>query len=363
MQVIVVGGGVNGLLSSRELLRAGVSVCLVERDRCGSEASWAGGGIISPLYPWRYPPAVTALASWAQKAYPQLAAELLADTGIDVELEPSGMLYLDPPDLRDALVWAEAQGASAELLSADALRARWPGLADDVHQGLFMPALAHVRNPRLLKALRADLLRRPGFTLREQTEVVAVSARAAGRPAAVTLASGEVLSADAVIVCGGAWTRQLLVAQGDALPIRPVRGQMQLYETAPGSVPTMILRGGHYVIPRRDGLVLCGSTLEEAGFDKSVTEAAREVLSSAAARLWPALAEAPMRRQWAGLRPGSPNGIPFIGELPGQDGLWVNAGQFRNGLVLAPASVCVLVDRLLQRTPALDPRPYQPLPG
>lgn len=360
MHIIVVGGGVNGLLTSRALLQAGASVCLVERAQCGSEASWAGGGIISPLYPWRYPPAVTALASWAQAAYPRLAEALLASTGIDVELEQTGMLYLDPPDLRDALSWAMAQGQSAEVLDEAALRARWPGLPADVRRGLFMPALAHVRNPRLLKALAAELTQQPGFSLRTQAEVVALQARQGATPAGVTLDGGEHLPADAVVVCAGAWSARLLAGHGEALPVRPVRGQMQLYQLAPGALPTMILRDGHYVIPRRDGHVLCGSTLEEAGFDKSVTEAARGQLTSAAARLWPALVEAPLLRQWAGLRPGSPNGIPFIGELPGQPGLWVNAGQFRNGLVLAPASAQVLVDSLLGRAPALDPRPYRP---
>lgn len=360
MRIIVVGGGVNGLLTSRTLLQAGASVCLVERTRCGTEASWAGGGIISPLYPWRYSPAVTALATWAQAAYPQLADELLASTGIDVELTRTGMLYLDPPDLRDALSWAMAQGHPADVLDAPALHARWPGLPTDVQRGLFMPALAHVRNPRLLKALVSELSGHPRFTLREASPVAEMQARSDTRPAQVILEGGETLRADAVVVCAGAWSARLLAGHGEPLAVRPVRGQMQLYQLAPGALPTMILRGGHYVIPRRDGLVLCGSTVEEAGFDKSVTEVGRRQLSNAASTLWPALASTPVARQWAGLRPGSPNGIPFIGELPGQPGLWVNAGQYRNGLVLAPASARLLADCLLGRPPVLDPAPYRP---
>ncbi len=356
MRVVVVGGGINGLLTARELVAGGAEVVLLEQGEFGREASWAGGGIVSPLYPWRYSPAVTALASWAQQAYPQLAADLLAETGIDPELERCGLLFIDAPDARDARVWAAGHDMPVEVLDHAALHARWPGLAADAGEGLFLPTLANIRNPRLLKALLAALRAHPRVQLREHAEVVAMQPGSNG--AAVTLADGHVVSGDAVVVCGGAWSGRLLATLGSSLPVRPVRGQMQLYRLAPGALPSMIMRAGHYVIPRRDGHVLCGSTLEEAGFDKSTTEQAHDILRAAALRLWPALAQAPLLQQWAGLRPGSPNGIPFIGAVPGQDGIWVNAGQFRNGLVLAPASARLLADQLLGRTPVIDPLPY-----
>lgn len=360
MRVLVTGGGVNGLLTARMLAQAGVEVVLLERGQIGQEASWAGGGIVSPLYPWRYPPAVTALARWAQASYPALTRELLAETGIDPELTVSGLLFLDAPDARDARAWAAQQRVACELWSGSALHARWPGLAAEVTDGLFLPEVAQVRNPRLLKALQASLLQMPGVTLREQAEVVRVS----GTPQPqLILASGERLQADAIVLTGGAWTQGLLRDLGLTLPIRPIKGQMQLYRLAPGALAPMILRQGHYVIPRRDGLVLCGSTLEDTGFDKSVTGSAHDRLRAAALSLWPALAEAECVAQWAGLRPGSPNGIPYIGEVPGQPGIWVNAGQFRNGLVLAPASAQLLCDQLLGRQPVLDPAPYQLLSG
>lgn len=361
MRVVVVGGGINGLLTARELLAAGAEVVLLEQGELGREASWAGGGIVSPLYPWRYPPAVTALAAWAQQAYPALAAELLQETGMDPEFTRCGLLFIDAADARDARVWAAQQQMPVEVLDHQSLHARWPGLAPDAGEGLFMPSLANIRNPRLLKALLASLRGNARAVLREQAEVVALRPRHQG-VTAVTLASGEVVAGDAIVVCGGAWSGRLLATLGVSLPVRPVRGQMQLYRLAPGEPGSMIMRGGHYLIPRRDGHVLCGSTLEEVGFDKSTTERAHDILREAAARLWPALADAPLVRQWAGLRPGSPNGIPFITEVPGQEGIWVNAGQFRNGLVLAPASARLLADRLLGREPALDPLPYS-LPG
>jgi glycine oxidase len=120
-----------------------------------------------------------------------------------------------------------------------------------------------------------------------------------------------------------------------------------------------VLMDGRYVIPRNDGRILAGSTLEEAGYDKTTTAEARESLYDSALRIIPALAECPVEHHWAGLRPGSPDGIPFIGAVPGIGGLHVNAGHYRNGLVLAPASTRLLVDQLLGRTPIVDPEPYR----
>ena len=355
MRVIIVGGGINGLLMALALSDADVVVTLLERGEIGRESSWAGGGIVSPLYPWRYPPAVTALASAAQAAYPALAERLHQLTGIDPELHRCGMLFLDPADRRDALAWAGAHEVVAESLPGDEARLRWPGLPADVASALWLPGIANVRNPRLLRALLAALSLRSNVSLCPGSEVVAVQA---GAPQ-VTLADGRVLSADHIVITAGAWTGRLLADADIArLPVRPMHGQMLRYAMAPGEVPAILLRDGHYLIPRRDGQVLCGSTLEDRGFDKSVTASALSQLQAAAVRLWPALAGRAPDQHWAGLRPGSPNGIPFIGPLPGQPGLWVNAGQHRNGLVLAPASAALLTDLMLGRCPTLDPAPY-----
>src|SRR5690606_215400 len=116
---------------------------------------------------------------------------------------------------------------------------------------------------------------------------------------------------------------------------------------------------GRYVIPRADGRVLAGSTLEEAGFDKTTDAAARESLWHSATSIIPALADCEVEHHWAGLRPGSPDGVPFIGQVPGMPGIYVNAGHYRNGLVLAPASTRLLVDEMLGRSPIIDPTPYR----
>lgn len=356
--VVIIGAGVIGLMTARELALAGCRVTLLERGETGQEASWAGGGIVSPLYPWRYNAAVTALAAAAQEVYPRLASELSAETGIDPEFFACGMLMLDAEDAAAAQHWARLQKKSVEHCQEPARRSGMSGLATDWREGLWMPDVANIRNPRLLKALRASLLRH-GVNIHTQCEVVSWQ-RKGNKVVAAQTRDGQSFSAAEYIVCGGAWTAALLKEAGVAsVPVRPVRGQMLLYRLAPGALPCIVLTGGRYVIPRRDGHVLCGSTLEETGFDKSTTEAARISLMTSAARLWPALGKEAPLLHWAGLRPGAPEGTPFIGSVPGCENLWVNAGQFRNGLVLAPASAQLLADQMLGRPLQIDPQPYQ----
>ena len=360
--VVIIGAGVIGLMTARELALAGCRVTLLERGETGREASWAGGGIVSPLYPWRYSAPVTALAMAAQGVYPGLSDELASETGIDPEFFACGMLMLDAEDARDAKAWAVMHTHLMESWSPAVMRARMPGLAGHWHNGLWMPAIANIRNPRLLQALRASL-QQLGVCIHAQTEVVQWR-RECNRMTAAVAQDGRAFSAEQFVVCGGAWSAALLQAAGTAsVPVRPVRGQMLLYRLAPGALPGIVLAEGRYVIPRHDGHVLCGSTLEESGFDQSTTADARISLMTSAARLWPALARAVPLQHWAGLRPAAPDGIPFIGRLPGCDNLWVNAGQFRNGLVLAPASARLLADQMLGREPVLDPRPYQIAPA
>lgn len=357
--VVVVGGGVIGLMTARELALAGCQVTLLERGEPGREASWAGGGIVSPLYPWRYVPAVTALSRAARAAYPLLAASLQQETGIDSELYPCGMLMLDAEDARDALAWAASEREPIERLEAAALAQRWPVLDRGWQEGLFMPGVAHVRNPRLLQALQASL-QRLGVAVVTGAEVVQALPDGE-RIARLRIADGREVAADQVVVCGGAWSSALLarMTPGVALPVRPVKGQMLLYRARPGLLPCMVMSQGRYLIPRRDGHILCGSTLEEAGFDKDVSAAARQSLMQTAARLLPVLAGQEPVAHWAGLRPGSPNGIPYIGRVPAISNLWLNTGHFRNGLVLAPASARLLADLLTGREPQLDPGPYR----
>ncbi|MGY2196658.1 glycine oxidase ThiO [Pseudomonas gingeri] len=356
--VVIVGGGVIGLLTAFNLAGQVARVTLLDRSGLGQESSWAGGGIVSPLYPWRYSSAVTALAHWSQDFYPQLGERLFASTGVDPEVHTTGLYWLDLDDEAEALAWAEREQRPLSPVDISAVHDAVPVMGGGYSRAIYMANVANVRNPRLVKSLKAALQALSNVTLHEQCEV-SDFIREGGKVVGVQTATGGI-RADQVVLAAGAWSGELLKRLGLELPVEPVKGQMILYKCAADFLPSMILAKGRYAIPRRDGHILIGSTLEHEGFDKTPTLSALESLKASAVELIPALAGVEPVAHWAGLRPGSPAGIPFIGRVPGFDGLWLNCGHYRNGLVLAPASCQLFADLLLGHEPIIDPAPYAP---
>lgn len=357
-EVVVVGAGAIGMLSAWHLAREGVAVTLLDANEAGHEASWAGGGIVSPLYPWRYGEEVKVLAQWSQDFYPRLGDRLLADTGIDPEVYVTGLYWLDLDDEVEALSWAQRERSSLAVTDIAEVYRAVPALCGGFGRALHMADVANVRNPRLVRSLREALLLLPNVTLRERCSVQAFlleGARVVG-----VRTENEAILASQVVVAAGAWSGELLAGLGINLPVEPVKGQMILYRCAEDFLPVMVLAKGRYAIPRRDGHVLIGSTLEHVGFDKTPTEQALVGLRRFAEELLPALTKAEVVGHWAGLRPGSPEGVPYIGEVPGYPGLWLNCGHYRNGLVLAPASCELLKNLMLGGKPIVAPAPYSP---
>jgi glycine oxidase len=353
---LVIGGGLIGMLTAWELLLAGQSVAVIERDRFGSHSSWAGGGILSPLYPWRYPQAVQQLALWGHHHYPALAASLCRG-GSDAEWQRCGLLLLDRQESERAVEWAAAGGLMAERLQGERLAAWQPALAPSIDAGVALPEIGQVRNPRLVKALHHALID-AGCQLREGLPVdrlLTGESRVRG-----VVAGGEEICASTVVVAAGAWSGRLL--QGWQLadpPISPVRGQMVLLRGGPGYLRRILLQDGRYLIPRLDGRILVGSTLERVGFDCSLTAEATDSLMASARSIMPGIGRFRLEKQWAGLRPGSPGGVPTISYHPQLSGLLVNSGHFRNGVILGPASARLAADLVVGREPLFDPLPYR----
>ena len=253
--VLIIGGGVIGMMTAWQLAEAGCSVTLVERLRCGEEASWAGGGIVSPLYPWRYSEPVSSLSRYAEHEYPQLAARLFEETGIDPEYRQKGLLYLRVDDGDRAFDWAHRFDKPLEAVGADAIYAKEPWLVEGIEAGLWMPTLGSIRNPRLCQALRARLLTLSRVTLEEGLAVEGVCVEQ-GRVAGVETSRGR-FTADQVVLCGGAWSGVLLDRLDMVLPVRPVKGQMMLFRTPPMAkgrqlLERVVLADGRYLIPRGD---------------------------------------------------------------------------------------------------------------
>ncbi len=357
---IVVGAGLVGMCTARELACAGLKVLVLDQHLAGQEASWAGGGILSPLYPWRYPEAVTRLAAWSQAHYPSLVNELISDSGIDSEWQTSGLLILDSHEELQAESWAQKYAVNLHCLTETELYAYEPALAKSFESSVWLPEVSQVRNPRLVKALRKSL-EHHHVTLIEELPVTDIKIEN-GKVTGVTTEGGDFLS-DRVVVASGAWTAKLLREVQVSVPIEPVRGQMLMFNARPGLVKRIVLWKEHYLIPRRDGHVLAGSTLEYAGYHKIPTADAHQQLLDQAISIVPALANCPVELQWTGLRPGTQNrGIPYICQVKSVAGLYVNAGHFRNGVVLAPASARLMADLILGKEPTFSPELYQ-IPG
>jgi len=351
---IVVGGGVIGLLTARQLFLQGVDVLLIEKGSLGGESSWAGGGIISPLYPWRYDAAVNVLAERSKKQYPDLVNKLFEETGKDCELINSG-IFTVVEKRQEIFDWAKQWSVNANFISdVDSIHAIESRVGRVVNQGIWMPDVMQVRNPKLVDALKAssDYL---SIKFKEHTEVEEIVIK--NNKVCGVRTKQETITADKVIIASGAWSAQFSVTQ-DSVDVVPVKGQMIMYKGEPNHVKRIILSEGHYIIPRKDGRVLAGSTLEKIGFDKSTSKQALEELHQSAVELIPSLSEMKVERQWAGLRPGTEKGIPYICKHDVIENLYVHAGHFRNGIVLGVASAELMTDIVLERTPWCDVRPY-----
>ena len=349
--ILILGGGVIGLTTAWHLAGMGARVALVERGEVGRAASWAGAGIIPPALEASATSPMDRLRALSVRLFPELSTELFRETGLSNGYVVCGGIELpdqDHPELELPTEEWHSPGVPVEHWGRETIRATAPYLAPEIDRAIYLPTMAQVRNPWHDKALHEGCRRRGVIIHDHQT------ARLVVRGSRVAV---EGIDADRVLVAAGAWSAELLAPLGIDIPIRPVRGQMLLYRTPDAWVRPVIMQGKRYLVPRADGRILVGSTEEEAGFDATTTGEGLAGLVAFAHRLVPGLATVPLERSWAGLRPGSPEGVPFLGLIPSFDNLHVACGHFRAGIQLSAATGLVMAEHLLGRptTIPLDP--------
>jgi glycine oxidase len=360
VDVVVVGGGIVGLSAARELAAGGASVLVVERGRVGDEASGAAAGMLTAQVHAGPGGPLLELALRARERHAALAGELLAETGIGVERSERGALEIAfTAAAADALArrtrWQRERGLAAESLTAAELAEAEPNLNPAAKGGVFYRDDRAVDNVRLCRALAASAVSR-GATLlvgRPVSRLILEGGRVAGVQAGL-----ERIDAPVVVNAAGAWAG-LLAGDPAPPPVEPVRGHIVAFEVAPPALRHVVWSPGGYLVPRADGRLLAGSTAENAGFDKTVTAGALAAVLAIALEIVPRLEGVAVAGSWAGLRPGSPDGLPIVG-AGAVPGLIHAAGLFKNGILLGPLMGEAAARLALGQDPGLDLSPYSP---
>jgi glycine oxidase len=358
--VVVIGAGLQGASVALRLAQAGRSVVVLERSVPGAEASSAAGGILSPGVEAAEPGPFYQLCRASLARYPAWVKEVEAASGMSVGFRALGTLEAALDDDHARLLAGRAERLAAhrlpvEVLDGEGARALEPALSPETRGALLFPDEASVDARALARAVAAAATRAGASFVKGQVRRIATEG---GRAAGVDHESGRI-DAGAVVLAAGAWS---LLVEGHGLPpraVRPVRGQIAVLDTRPPLLSRVVFSGNGYVVPRPDGRILCGSTMEEVGFEKAVTAAGLVHVLEVGIEIAPALARAPVVDSWANFRPASPDGEPILGAgtVPG---LFYATGHTRNGILLAPVTADAIAAAILGEAPPVDLAPFSP---
>jgi glycine oxidase len=358
--VVIIGGGVIGLTIARALALRGVrDVCLIERSQLGAEASFAAAGMLLPQVEAATKDDFFTLACRSRVLYESFTAALYDETEIDVELDTTGTLYLalndrEQEELEKVYYIQSRAGLSVELLSATAAYELEPCISSSTLGALLFPHDIQVENRQLLNAL-AKSIGKLGVTVLTETNVDSLLIEG-NRLTGVQTSRGAI-SCSTAVVAAGAWSGFIKHTNP---PIEPVRGQMICLEAKPQLTRHIIFSRRGYLVPRRDGRLLAGSTSEHAGFDKRVTAGGIGRILQNAHEISPAISNLPIVDTWAGLRPRSPDGLPVLGPCVEIDGLFYATGHYRNGILLAPITGELISEAIVEGVTSSLLAPFSP---
>jgi glycine oxidase len=341
----IIGGGVIGCAIAWRLAQSGMNVAVIERGEPGGEASFAAGGMLAPLAEADRADDFFRLCVESCALYASFADELRQVTGIDIEYRTEGTLYLsltesDDEELERRWQWQHAAGLNVKKLSAECVHKLEPQINSSLRWALKFPDDHQVNNRRLMAALMAAA-RAAGAHLLTSTEAVQLltESRAGQRHVTGIRTSEGEIRTPTVVLAAGSWSGLLNDEQGNRAArfnVKPVRGQMIALQNPVPPVSHVIYSRRAYLVPRLNGIVIAGSTSEQAGYDKSVTASGLTSIIERAAEIAPALRAQAVRETWAGLRPKGPDNKPILGTEPAINGLVYATGHYRNGILLTP---------------------------
>ena len=359
--IVIVGAGLIGCGIAYELAKRGASVTVYDRGEPARAASWAGAGMLAPFSEEVVDPALHALCATSLRAYPAYVEELRERTGVDAQLRSEGTLHVafDEVSARALDARCEAMrrnGAEATVLDRDAVLAREPMLGGNVRGAVHVANEAHVDNRRLGRALVAACT--DAGVRFERTEGVALEADAR-RIRGIRTEHGF-LATGTVVNAAGAWAGQLEGIPASArIAVRPVAGEMLALAVPKGFTRGLVWSQHVYLVPRDDGRLLIGATSLERDFDVRVTAAGIASLLAVALRIAPVLGTFALVETWAGLRPASHDGRPYLGATS-IDGYVVAAGHYRNGILLTPITAQAVAAVIAGERPPVDLAAFDP---
>ncbi len=359
--VVIVGGGVVGCAAAYYLAKAGASVTLLERDGLAGGASGAAAGMLVPPPEAAASGAFRDLCRAAVDVYPSLVEALRDETGVDVQYLASGLLLVAETEaraqaLRMLVRWQRQLGLSLDWVEGGPLRRLEPALSDKVQGAAYSAEARHVNSGLVTQALAQAAAAR-GATLKLGTAADAFIRRGS-RVVGVRTDEGDRISADRVVLAAGPWTRRLARGLGANVPTRPIRGQMLAYQYS--GVRHILWGEDGYLVPKSGGFLFVGATVEDVGFRPRTTRRGLAGLRRMAAAMVPALRFQEEASAWAGLRPGSPDGRPSIGLLPGWPSVYVASGHHRNGILLGPLTGKLLAQLITEGRTEVPLEPFRP---
>ena len=339
--ICIVGGGIIGLFSAYEISMRGLQVCLIDRNDFGKQCTTAAGGILSPLLPWDYSQDVNDLCYQANPLYEKLNQRLVTETGINIEYQNSGLLVLADNHADAHKTWCNDH----QVMCQQAVHSN-SNIASNLYENaLLLPEVSQLNPVRVVEGL-CQLLLNTGVQLYRHTQVQSLLQQQQ-QITGLRCSHGDI-KAEAVLWATGAWAPELAVLNNQltAPSVRPVRGQAIAFDAAGINLEQIVIHQGHYLIPRQNGTILAGSTLEEVGYNNDITAAAKDNLLQQSIAILPELKNRQILRQWSGLRPASTDGQPLIGAVAGISGLFVNTGHHRYGITMAGSSATRIADQL-----------------